>query len=143
MPTSIVFQALRMAQTLRLQLEESTMHPNLTTRPTRDQVRLLRTCTSIVVMYLLFNGGGSGIDCLAEDLVAFKTDGIRMYHRTRKGQCGVSPQRKLLCHLPPNVNTEVIQMLSFFDSLRHTISGREFQIDLTEKHDGWTANTLT
>jgi hypothetical protein len=87
---SIVVQALRMAQALRVQLMESTTHDALTTSPTRDQGRLLRTCTTIIVLYLFFIKGGSGIDCLTEDLVASKTDGIRLYHRTRKGQRGVS-----------------------------------------------------
>jgi hypothetical protein len=88
-----------MAQALRLILVESTTRAAMTASQARDQVRLLRTCTSTVILCLFFNNGGSGIDCLTEDLVAVKNDGIRLYHRTRKGQRAVSTKRKLLCHL--------------------------------------------
>jgi hypothetical protein len=91
-------------------------------------------------MYLLFKWGGFSIECFTEDFVASHTDGIRMYHRTRKGQRGVSIERKLLCHLTPIVHTEVIQVLLFFDSLRRYL-GRK--IDLTEENDGWAANPIT
>jgi hypothetical protein len=41
----------------------------------------------------------------------------------------------------------IIRVLLFFDSLRRIISGRSnhqcLEIDLTLKHEGWTANTLT
>jgi hypothetical protein len=36
---------------------------------------------------------------------------------------GVSAERQLLCHPPSTVHTEVIQMLLFFDSIRHMLSG--------------------
>jgi hypothetical protein len=50
-PTSIAVEALRMAQALRLDLAESAS-------PARDQLRLMRACTSVVVLYLFFSGGG-------------------------------------------------------------------------------------
>jgi hypothetical protein len=98
MPYSIIVQALRTAQALRLLLSESTTRAALTTSPSRDHLRLLRACTSVAVMHLFFNGGGSGIDCITEDLVASNTDGIRLHHLTLKGERGVSSKRKLLCH---------------------------------------------
>jgi hypothetical protein len=121
-------------------------HAALTTSPTLDQVRLLRACTSVVVLY--FTTRGSGIDCLTDTFVASKADGIRLYHLTRKEQHGVSVNRKLLCYLHPHVHNEVIQVSMFFDSLRPTILGGKclgarWKIDLTKKHDGWLANTLT
>jgi hypothetical protein len=123
MLSSVVAQALRMVQTLRLQLVDSTTRETLIIRQTHKQVRLMRACTTIVILYLFFNRGGSYIDRLTEDIVASKNDGIRLYHhRTRKGQCGMSGKRKLLCRLPPIVHTEVIHVLLFFDSLRRLIS---------------------
>jgi hypothetical protein len=117
LPSSIVVQALRIAQALRLLLLESTMHAAPTTSQARDQVRqLLRACTLVVTLHLFFNKGGSDIDCLTENLVASKTDGIRMYYRTRKGQGGVLTERELMCNLPPNVHIEVLHVLLFFDS---------------------------
>jgi hypothetical protein len=102
----------------------------------------------VVLLNLFFIRGGFGIDCLTEDLVASAEDGISLYHRTRKGQRGVSVARKLLCHLPPTVHTEVIQMLYFFDSIRHTLSGEKYPIarwaiDASEKHDKWIGHTVT
>jgi hypothetical protein len=83
MPTSIVVQALRMAQALRLHLNDSTTRAALKTSQAREQGRLLRACTTLAIMYVLFSQGGSGIDCLTEDLVTSEDDGIRMYHRKR------------------------------------------------------------
>jgi hypothetical protein len=105
LPTSIVLKALRMAQALRIQLTEATSRETLQANPTRDQVRLLLACTNVVLLYLFFSRGGAGIDSLIEDLVASEEDGFRLYHCTRKGQHGVSAERKLLCHLPPTVHT--------------------------------------
>jgi hypothetical protein len=110
----------------------------------RDQVRLLRACTSVVLLYLFFSRGGAGIGWLTEDLVASEVDGLRLYHRTRKGQRGVSAERKLLCHLPPTAHTEVIQMLLLSDTTRHTLSGGKYPtarlaINTTEKR--YTDNT--
>jgi hypothetical protein len=62
LPASIVVQALRKAQALRLQLTNSTTRATLQTSPTRDQVRLLRTYTTVIIMYLFFSRGGSCID---------------------------------------------------------------------------------
>jgi hypothetical protein len=70
LPASIIVQALRMAQALRIQRAESTMHVAVITSSTRDQVLLMRACVSILVLYLFLSKGGSGIDCLTEDLVA-------------------------------------------------------------------------
>jgi hypothetical protein len=106
MLSSVVAQALRVVQTLRLQLVDSTTRETLIISQTRKQVRLMRACTTVVILYLFCNRGGSYIDCLTEDLVASKNDGIRLYHhRTRKGQCGMSGKRTLLCHLPTIVHT--------------------------------------
>jgi hypothetical protein len=110
LPASIVVKTLRMAQALRLQLTEAaTSREMLQASPTRYQVRLIRACTTIV-LYLFFNRGDAGIDCLTEDLVTSEEDGLRLYYRTRKGQRGVSAERKLLGHLPPTVHPKVIQM---------------------------------
>jgi hypothetical protein len=50
MPASIVVQALRMAQALHLQLTDSTTHATLQKSPTREQVRLLRACMTVVIL---------------------------------------------------------------------------------------------
>jgi hypothetical protein len=84
MPASIIVQALRMAQAVRLRLADSTTRAALQTSPTREQVRLLRAFTTVVILYLFFSRGGSGIDCLTEDLIPSEDDGTRMYHRARK-----------------------------------------------------------
>jgi hypothetical protein len=136
-----------MAQALCLQLTDSTTRAELQTSPSPDQIRLLRACAIVVILCLFFNRGGFGIDCLTEDLVASEEDGTRLYHRTRKGQHGVSAERKLLCHFPPAVHTEVIQMLLsliLFNALSREENTRErWAIDASEKHDKWQANTLT
>jgi hypothetical protein len=123
-----------MAQALRLQLAEATTRAALQASPARHQVRLLRACILVVILYLYFSRGGSGIDGLTEDLVAFEDDGIRLYNRTKKGQCGVSAERIPLCHLPPTVHTDVIQMLLFFDFARHAFSG-DRRLGRTRKMD--------
>jgi hypothetical protein len=128
MPSSIVVQALRMAQALRLQVADSTTRAMLQTSASRDQVRLLRECTSRVVLNLFFSRGGSCMDYLTADLVATEVNGIRVYYRTREGQRGVPSERTLRCHLPPTIHTEVIQMLSFFDSIRQHLSGEKCPI---------------
>jgi hypothetical protein len=86
MPAAIVGKALRIAQALRLQLTDATTHAELRANLARDQVRLLRPCTIVVILYLFCSRGGSSIDCLTEDLVAFEEDGIRLYYCTRKEQ---------------------------------------------------------
>jgi hypothetical protein len=58
MSVSIVVQALRKAQALRLQLTDSTTRAALQTSAARDQVRLLQECTTLVILYLFFNRGG-------------------------------------------------------------------------------------
>jgi len=148
LPAYIIEKALRMAQALRLQLTAATSRELLQASPAREQVRLLRACTTVVLLYLFFSRGGAGIGCLTEDLVASEADGLRLYHRTRKGQREVSAERKLLCHLPPTVHSEVVQMLLFFDAIRHTLSDGKYPtarwaISTSERHDRWTANTLT
>jgi hypothetical protein len=50
--------------------------------------------------------------------------------------------------MPPTVHTKVIQLLSFFDSIRHTLSRDKYPtarlvIDASEKHEKGTANTLS
>jgi hypothetical protein len=99
LPYSIVFQVLRVAKAVRLQLAESTTRAALTTTPSRNQVRLMWTCTSLVLLYLFFSIGGSGIDYLTDDLSAFMIDGILLYHRKRRGQRGVLVDRKPLRNL--------------------------------------------
>jgi hypothetical protein len=117
MPTSIVVQALRMAQALRLQLTDSTTRAALRKSPARDQVRLMRVCTNVVILYLCVSRRGSCIAFLSEDFVASEEDGIRLYHRAIQGQRGVSSERKQLCHLSLTVHTKVIQVLLFFYSI--------------------------
>jgi hypothetical protein len=51
MPASIVVQALRMAQALRIQLTEVTTCKALHVSPTCEKIRLLQVCTALVVMY--------------------------------------------------------------------------------------------
>jgi hypothetical protein len=92
LPASIVVKALRMAQALRLQLTEATSREMFQANPTRDQVRLLRACTIVVLLYLFFSRGGAGIECSTENLVTSEEDGLCLYHRTRKGQRGVSAE---------------------------------------------------
>jgi hypothetical protein len=129
LPASIIVEALRMAQALRLQLAAATSREMLQASPARDQVHLLRVCTIMVLLYLLlFSRGGSSIGCLTEDLVASEADGLRLYHRTRKGQREVSAERKLLCRMSPIVHTEVIHMSMFLDTIRHTLSGGKYPI---------------
>jgi hypothetical protein len=116
-----------MAQALRLQLTEATTRETLQANLARDQVRLLRSCIAMALLYLFFNRMGADIDCLTENLIASEENGLRLYHRTRKGQRGVSVERKLLCHLPPTlVHAEEIQMLLFFDTTRHLLSGGKY-----------------
>jgi hypothetical protein len=55
LPASIVVQALRMAQALRLQLAVSTTRAALQTNPSRDQVRILRVYTTVVIIYSFFS----------------------------------------------------------------------------------------
>jgi hypothetical protein len=70
LPSSIEVNALRMAQALRLQLTDDTSRETLQASPSRDQVRLLRACTIVVLLYLFFSRGGAGIYYLKEDRVA-------------------------------------------------------------------------
>jgi hypothetical protein len=63
-PASIIVKALRMAQALRLQLAAATCREVLQASPALDQVRLLRACTIVVLLYLFFTRGGAGIGCL-------------------------------------------------------------------------------
>jgi hypothetical protein len=107
-----------MVQALRLLIAEETTSVALLISLACEQVRLLRACTTIVILYMFFNRGGSGIAFLNEDLVTSKDDKIRMYHRTRKGPRRWLAKRKQWCYLPPSVYTKVIHMLLFFDSLR-------------------------
>jgi hypothetical protein len=44
----------------------------------------------VTILFLFFIRGRKGIEYLAEDLVASKDDGIRLYNLTRNGQRGVS-----------------------------------------------------
>jgi hypothetical protein len=148
LPASIVVKALRMAQALRLQLTAATSCEMLQASPTRDQVRLLRACTIVVLLYLFFSRGGANTGYIIEDLAASEADGLRLYHHTRKCQREVLAERKLLCHLPPTVHTEAIQMLMLFNTIRHTLSGGKYPttrwaISTSERHDKWIANTLT
>jgi hypothetical protein len=62
--SSFVVKALRMPQALRLRLTEATTRAALQASLARYQVRLLRVCTTVVLLYLFFIRGGSGIDCL-------------------------------------------------------------------------------
>jgi hypothetical protein len=147
LPASIVIKALRMSHALRLQLTDASTRAAVQANPARGLVRLLRTCHVVVLLYLLFSRMGSGIECLRKDLVASEEDRIRLYHRAIRGQRGVSAECKLLCHLPPTVHTEIIQMLLFFDFIRHTLAGEKYPttrwaIDDSEKHEKWTAITL-
>jgi hypothetical protein len=94
---------------------------------------------TVIILNLFFSRGGSRIDFLTEDLVVSEEDGIRLYHSTRKGQRGVSKERKLMCHLPPTIHTEVTQKLSFY-SIRRTLLGEKYPttryaIDESGKHD--------
>jgi hypothetical protein len=59
LPPSIVGHALRMAQALRLQLTDATTRAALQACQARNQVRLLRACTVVVLLYLFFSHGGS------------------------------------------------------------------------------------
>jgi hypothetical protein len=63
LPASIIVKALRMAQALRLQLTAATSRELLQASPSRDQVRLLRAGTTVVLFYLFFSRGGEGIGC--------------------------------------------------------------------------------
>jgi hypothetical protein len=64
LPASIVVKALRMAQALRLQLTAATSREMLQASPSRDQVRLLRACTTVVLLYVFISRGGGCIGCL-------------------------------------------------------------------------------
>jgi hypothetical protein len=64
LPAAIVVKALRMAHALRLKLAAATSREMLQASPARDQVRLLRACTTPVLLYLFFSRGGVGIGCL-------------------------------------------------------------------------------
>jgi hypothetical protein len=72
---------------------------------------------------------------------------VKALRMARKGQREVSAERKLLCHMPPTVHTEVIHILLFFDTIRHTLSGGKYPtarwaISTSERHERWAANTL-
>jgi hypothetical protein len=62
LPTSVVVQALSKTQALRLQLSESPTRAALHIIPAREQVRLLRACTIVVIFNLFFGRGGSSVD---------------------------------------------------------------------------------
>jgi hypothetical protein len=126
LPTSVAFKALRMAQALRLQLTYETIGEAPHTSLAREHVQLFRACVTVVIVCLFFSRGGACIDCLTEDPVASKEDGIRMYRRARKGQLGVSAEGKLMCHLPNTVPAEVINVLLFVDEIRRKISCEKY-----------------
>jgi hypothetical protein len=75
LPTSVAFKDLRMAQVLLLKLTSATTSATLHTIPTREHVQLLRACTTIVIIYLLFCRGEACLDCLTENFVVSKEDG--------------------------------------------------------------------
>jgi hypothetical protein len=112
---------------LRFQLIKATTDATLHINPASEHVQVLRaSCTTVIIMYFFFSHGGACIDCLAEDLDASKEDGIRMYHRPRKGPRGVSTEQKLLCHLPNIVHAEVVQVLQLLSEIRRKISDGEY-----------------
>jgi hypothetical protein len=65
-----------MARAPRLQLTDAYARGALQASPSQDQVRLLRACNVVIILYLFFSSGGSGIDNLTKDLVAYAEDRI-------------------------------------------------------------------
>jgi hypothetical protein len=92
LPATVILQALPMVHILRIQLNVMTTMTTLETSFARGQSKLLSAC---IIAVLLFCCGGATVENLNEDLVASKEDGLRLYHRARKGQLGVSAERKL------------------------------------------------
>jgi hypothetical protein len=145
LPASIIAQALRMAQALRLQFTDSITRAALQTSPARDQVRLLRACMTVVILYFFFSRGGLGrlLNGGPRRLRGRRHSLVPKKRTTRSviiAQNIVSPS----AHGFHGSDSNFIVL----DYSRCTLSGEKYPtarwaIDVSEKYDKWIAHTLT
>jgi hypothetical protein len=142
LPARILVSSLPLAKDMRTQLT------NIRTQAQSDLIILFRACLATVLLSTFFCRGGARVECRFADLLCTPTDGILLYHGTRKGQRGTSTERKLLCELPDSAHPNIAELLRYFDVARTKLSAgnipdRGWAINLNERSTKWTADTFT